>query len=271
VSAGLALLASLLWGGADFLAGRASRLHPAALVAFVGQAIGLLVLLVILAFHGINVDALLPGALSGAVGVIAVLAFYRALALGTMSVVAPLAASSTIIPVVVGVLGGDRPGALQCAGIAIALIGVLLASTAPREGRAPDARAALRLALVSAVGIGFALVFLGKGADHDALTTVTAARAVTVPVLGVVALATGARAPLAALPKLAGIGLLDTAANTAFAVATTTGLLSLVAILGGLFPVVTVAAAYLILHERLQPLQRAGVLLALAGIPLISA
>ena len=67
------------------------------------------------------------------------------------------------------------------------------------------------------------------------------------------------------------IGLLDTGANTAFAIATTSGLLSLVAVLGGLFPVVTVALAYFILHERLQPIQRAGVLLALAGIPLISA
>ena len=71
-------------------------------------------------------------------------------------------------------------------------------------------------------------------------------------------------------PSLGAIGLLDTGANTAFAIATTGGLLSLVAVLGGLFPVVTVALAYFLLHERLQPIQRAGVLLALAGIPLIS-
>ena len=80
-----------------------------------------------------------------------------------------------------------------------------------------------------------------------------------------------ARAPLARLAEpSAVIGLLDTGANTAFAIATTSGLLSLVAVLGGLFPVVTVALAYFILHERLRPIQRAGVLLALAGIPLIS-
>ena len=72
------------------------------------------------------------------------------------------------------------------------------------------------------------------------------------------------------VPNLAVIGLLDTGANTAFAIATTGGLLSLVAVLGGLFPVVTVALAYFLLHERLAPVQRAGVLLALAGIPLIS-
>ena len=85
------------------------------------------------------------------------------------------------------------------------------------------------------------------------------------------ALRAGATAPVRALPGLAAIGLLDTAAHSAFAIATTAGLLTLVSVLAGLFPVVTVALAYLILHERLHPLQRAGVVLALAGVPLISA
>ena len=88
--------------------------------------------------------------------------------------------------------------------------------------------------------------------------------------LGAARPARPACAPLARLPQLGAIGLLDTGANTAFAIATTGGLLSLVAVLGGLFPVVTVALAYFFLHERLQPMQRVGVLLALAGIPLIS-
>jgi drug/metabolite transporter (DMT)-like permease len=265
-----ALLASLLWGTADFLAGRASRSHPATLVALVGQATGLLVLAAVLAARGLDADALLPGALSGLFGVVAVVAFYRALALGSMSIVAPIAATSAIVPVIAGVIDGERPGALQWTGVAVALTGVVLASTKPRGGSgAVDSRTALRLALLAALTIGFALVFLGAAADHDALTGVTAARAVTVPALLVVALQSRASAPLRALPGLAVIGLLDTGANTAFAIATTGGLLSLVAVLGGLFPVVTVALAYLLLHERLQPVQRAGVLLALAGIPLI--
>ncbi len=113
-------------------------------------------------------------------------------------------------------------------------------------------------------------MFLDAAAEHDALTGVAVARAVAVPILVVVALQAHARAPWRSLPGLAVIGLLDTGANTAFAIATTGGLLSLVAVLGGLFPVVTVALAYFLLHERLAPVQRAGVLLALAGIPLIS-
>ena len=114
------------------------------------------------------------------------------------------------------------------------------------------------------------LVFLDRAAEHDALTGVAAARIAAVPILLAVVGHQRAKAPVTAWPTFALVGLLDTAANSAFAIATTSGLLSLVAVLGGIFPVVTVALAYVFLHERLQPLQRAGVILALAGIPLIS-
>jgi len=268
---GAALLASLMWGIADFLAGRASRLHPAAMVALVGQAMGLVALLAILLVRGADGDAIVPGIFVGLFGAVAVLAFYRALAVGTMSIVAPIVATSAIVPVLAGVFDGERPGTLQWIGIAAALTGVALASMEPGDGDAADSRKALRLALVAALGIGLSLVFLDRAAEHDALTGVASARAVGVPVLVLVALKAAARVPWGAVPKLAVIGLLDTGANAAFAIATTGGLLSVAAVLGGLFPIVTVALAYLILHERLRPVQRAGVLLALAGIPLISA
>ena len=91
---GAALLASLMWGVADFLAGRASRVHPAAMVALVGQAIGLVALALILLIRGADVDAVTPGIFVGLFGVVAVLSFYRALAVGTMSIVAPIVATS---------------------------------------------------------------------------------------------------------------------------------------------------------------------------------
>jgi drug/metabolite transporter (DMT)-like permease len=266
-----ALLASLLWGTADFLAGRASRRHPAVFVAFAGQVAGLIALGIVLAARGLDADALAPGAAAGVFGVVGVLTFYRALALGTMSIVAPIVATCAIVPVVAGVaLEGERPGTLQWIGVVAALGGVALASREP-GGSADDARRALRLALVAALTIGLSLVFLDGAAEHDSLTGVGASRAVAAPVLAVLVLRAHARAPLRSLPQLGLIGLLDTGANTMFAIATTGGLLSLVAVLGGLFPVVTVALAYFLLHERLLPHQRAGVVLALAGIPLISA
>jgi drug/metabolite transporter (DMT)-like permease len=247
------------------------------------------VLAAILAVRGASSGALVPGALSGAVGVGAVLAFYGALGRGTMSVVAPIGATGAVVPMAYGVLQGDRPGALQWVGVAAALAGAVLASrepdrtevgvpagpAGPAGARHPvavaDQRVAVRLAALAAFLIGLTLIGLDKAAEHDALTGVWAARLVAVPVLALVALRARATAPARALPGLAVIGLLDTAANSAFAIATTAGLLSLVAVLGGLFPVVTVALAYLVLHERLEPLQRAGVVLALAGVPLISA
>jgi drug/metabolite transporter (DMT)-like permease len=267
---GAALIASLLWGTADFLGGQASRRHPAAMVAFVGQAVGFVALALILVFHGVDGKAIVPGIVTGLLGAVAVLAFYKALAVGTMSIIAPIVAMSAIVPVLYGVFDGERPGALQWLGIVAALIGVILASSEPGGGKAVDQKLALKLAVVAAIGIGISLVTLDKAAEHDALTGVAAARAVAAPILLAVVLAQRAKAPVSAWPTFALVGLLDTAANSAFAIATTRGLLSLVAVLGGLFPVVTVALAYVVLHERLIGIQRAGVILALAGIPLIS-
>jgi drug/metabolite transporter (DMT)-like permease len=267
-----ALLASLLWGTADFLAGRASRTHPAVLVALAGQVAGLLALTLILAFHGVDTAALLPGALAGLVGTVAILALYRAFALGTMSVVAPIAATSAIVPVLAGIIvDGERPSTLQSLGMVVALTGAALASRESAHTKALDPKRAIQLAVLAAFFLGLMLVFLGRAGDHDALTGVATARLVSAPILAVIAFRAGATAPLRELPRLGAIGLLDTGANTAFAIATTGGLLSLVAVLGGLFPVVTVALAYFLLHERLVPIQRVGVVLALAGIPLISA
>jgi drug/metabolite transporter (DMT)-like permease len=265
-----ALLASFLWGTADFLAGRAGRRHPYVLVAFVGQLAGLAVLGMVLLVRGADAGAVGPGAAAGAVGIVGVLAFYRALALGPMSIVAPIGATGAIVPMIAGVAEGDRPSALQWVGVVVALAGVLLASTAPGD-ETTASKAGPRVAAVAAVAIGFTLFFLDRAADHDALTGVATARLVAVPVLGLMVLRGRLRAPARSLPELVGIGLLDTGANSAFAIATTSGLLTLVAVLGGLFPVVTVGLAYFLLHERLQPLQRAGVVLALAGVPLISA
>lgn len=267
-----ALAASLLWGVGDFTAGRLSRTHPVLLVALVGQVAGLLVLLAIAAFRGLNAGAFLPGALAGLAGVASVLSFYRALALGTMSVVAPIGATSVIVPVAWSVAEDQRPSALQWAGMVAALAGVALATREPGGG-APsrDARAALRLAVVAAITIGLSLVAFDKAGEHDALSGITAARVVSVTLLSTIALVQRPRTSARALPKLAAVGLLDTGANTAFAIATTGGLLALVAVLGGLYPIVTSALAYLLLGERLTRHQRIGVVIALIGIPLISA
>ena len=267
-----ALAASWLWGTADFLAGRASRTTPALLVALVGQAAGLLALAVVLVVRADGAPdpaALAPGACAGLCGVVAVLAFYRALALGTMSVVAPIVATSAAVPVLAGVLEGERPAALQWAGVALAMAGVVLAAREPAAD--DDGTRAIPLALLAAAMLGLQLVFLGDTAEADALGGVAASRAVSVTLIALAVLATVRTLPLRRAPELASIGLLDTGANVAFAIATTGGLLALVAMLGSLFPVVTIALAYVVLGERLGGVQRAGIVLALGGVLLISA
>ena len=188
-----------------------------------------------------------------------------------MSIVAPIVATCAIVPVLAGV---HRRRAAGRAAVdrrrSRALAGVALASREPGGAGRRTPSKALQLALIAALAIGLSprLPRQGRRARRAHRRLRRPRRRGSRPRAS--SSAAGAARRGAALPQLGGIGLLDTGANTAFAIATTGGLLSLVAVLGGLFPVVTVALAYLLLHERLQPTQRAGVILALAGIPLIS-
>jgi drug/metabolite transporter (DMT)-like permease len=216
---------------------------------------------------------LLAGLLAGLVGFVGGAAFYRALAVGTMSVVAPIGATGAVIPVIVGAVGGERPAIVQWVGMVVALAGCVLAS---REGAgAPTVAARWRLsiglAVLSAIAIGAQLVLLGRASTHDAAWAVLLARIVSIGCFGAVALVMRPRLAIAAVPPLLVIGLLDTGANVAFAAATTAGLLAVVSVIGSTFPVITVALAHRRLGERLGGPQRVGVLLALVGVVAISA
>jgi drug/metabolite transporter (DMT)-like permease len=243
----------------------------------VSQAAGLVAIAGVVALGGDPsppVADLLPAAAAGLAGVVAISAFYRALAIGTMSIVAPVSATGAALPVIVGLSTGERPSGLQLAGMLAALVGVVLASREPDEGpeRAAAARRSIALALVAALGIGTFFVGMDAAADADVAWAMLTARGVSVGALvaAAVVLRPAVRAPLPALPVLAVIGLLDASANGMFAYASTLGLLSLVAVLGSLYPVVTIALARAVLAERVQRVQAAGVALALAGVAAIA-
>jgi drug/metabolite transporter (DMT)-like permease len=210
--------------------------------------------------------------LVGVIGLAGAAAFYRALAIGAMSVVAPIAATSAAVPVVVGVVQGDRPTVLQWIGIVAAITGcVLAAGEGEAQKHAANWKLSVGLAVFTTLAIGAQLVFVDIGSRHDPLWTILISRAVVVALFACVAVVT--RPPLrdADVRGLAVIGVLDVAANACFAIATTTGLLGVVAVIGSTFPVVTVALARRNLHERLGRVQRTGVILALVGVVLISA
>lgn len=270
-----ALGASLGWGTADFLAGMQARRSPVAVVVLVASGIGMLLLSVVVALRGIGPptgEELVASIMVGVVGLGSAAAFYRALAIGAMSVVAPIAATSAAIPVLYGFVDGERPAALQWLGMLCAVIGcVLAASEGAARHHAANWGLSLALAVVAMVAMGTQLVAVGIGSRHDPLWTILISRAVVVALFAIVAAVTRPSLRQADFRGLAIVGALDVAANSAFAFATTSGLLGVVAVIGSTFPVVTVALARRHLHERLGGTQRIGVTLALVGVVLITA
>jgi len=270
---------SLCWGLADFLGGLQSRRQAVAAVLLVSEVVGLLPVAIYVALAGAAAPAwvhLWPAAAGGVAGVVALGAFYRALAIGTMSIVAPISATGAIVPLVVGIAEGDRPGALRLAGIAAALFGVVLAARELQADERPhgsEASTSVTLALVAALGFGLFFVGLRSAASASVPWAMLVARASAIPLVALAMLAS--RAPLrpaaAGLPALAVVGLLDVSANGLYALATRHGLLSVVSVLGSLYPVITVLLARLVLHERVGRTQEAGIVTVLAGVALIAA
>ena len=271
---GLALLSALLWGGADFGGGLLSRRLRAAAVVGASQAFALVAVLAVVLVTGAHAgpwDWLWWSVAAGVAGTIGLVAFYAALAAGTMGVVSPIAALGAVVPVLVGVAAGERPTSVQVAGIALALAGAVAASGPELRGAA-GARPVV-LAALAGVAFGLALVFVGRGAETSALMTLAGMRTVSVVAFALAALALRTSGGVRGrdVVPLALVGLADAGANLAFGVATTFGLLSVTAVLGSLYPVVTVLLARGVLGERLRVVQQVGVGAALAGVVLVSA
>lgn len=271
----LGLGCSLSWGVGDFLGGLQSRRHPLLAVLVVSNLTGVVAVAAAVVAAGAAVPAvadLLPAVAAGTAGVLALGAFYRALAIGTMSIVAPISATGVAVPVAVGLAGGEAPGALQVAGMAAAVVGVGLAS---REagGEGGHRGSGVGLALLAALGFGAFFVGMDAAAEAGVLWAVLTSKSSALVLLGALILALGRRpgVPARALPGLAAVGLFDVAANGLFALASRQGLLSLTAVLSSLYPVVTVLLARAVLAERVRRVQEAGIALALGGVVLIAA
>ena len=272
----LALGASLAWGFADFGAGVGSRRLPVFLVAAIMQLTGLVAVGAVLL---VTRDA--PpswrqvgwAVFAGAVSVVGLAAFYRGLAIGAMGIVGPISTTAAIVPFTYGLARGERPSALQLTGVALAVLGVLGASLEPRtEGRGRKVGTGVGLALLAALGFGCSLIGLSKAAPGGITWAVLVMRIVAVPCMTALAFTVGARAPSRRMLRmLIAVGIADTGATLLYAAASTRGLLSIVAVLASLYPVVIVVLARVLLAERVARPQLAGVAVALAGVALISA
>lgn len=277
---GLALSASLGWGIADFLGGLQARRVALLRVMVLSQGMALILLFVVVALRGSAPPAfsrLWPAAVGGLAGITGLTAFYRALSIGKMSIVAPIAATGVSIPVIVGIASGDHPASIQLLGIVAACIGVVLVSReTEHEPKSPGARAtriSIGLALVAAIGFGSLAVGLREAARADVLWALAAARGFGVAAVLSVFLVR--RPPPEREPVAYGVlllmGVLDLAGNGLYALATRHGLLSIVAVAASQYPLVTVLLARAVLHERVRRIQEVGILAAVAGVALIAA
>lgn len=312
----LALAASIGWGCSDFLGGLRTRSLPVRAVAGGMFAGGLLTAVAAVVMRGSGYPGsgfLLASVIAGVSSLVAVSSLYKALAIGSMSIVAPINAAYPIVPVIYGLAQGERPSALQLAGMALVVGGVVVASYIRESGgtgrsadhpdgavptgdhlalvpapdigvglapppshdaaaRPPRMFASLVLAVVATLASGCVLTALSSAAETDPYWGLIVVRAVALAgMLVVVAVIRGGMGVRPAhVPLLLGIGALDTVATGFFAVATTYGYLSVVSVIAALFPLGTMALAWLILGERLRSYQYAGVATALTGVALVA-
>jgi len=285
----LALGAAVVFGSADFLGGLASRRRTALAVALLSQLAGLVALVAVLPFLGpatVTPRDLGLGALGGLFGSTGVVLLFRSLARGPMSVVAPTAAlSASVVPILAGLLLGERLGVPALVGIAVALAAVLLITREgpaedPLLGDAPvatDRAAALRVAgtaLLAGALFGQFFVCLHGTGDDAGLYPLLGARLASVPLLAVL-LATkggGVRGALQGrgLGTIVISGVLDMTANVLYLLALRHGLLAVVSAVTGLYPASTVLLAQTVLDERMRRTQVAGLAVAAMAAVLVA-
>jgi drug/metabolite transporter (DMT)-like permease len=253
-----------------------SRRLGAFAVLFVSQPPTLVLIAVVVIIRGSPFQPgpwIVAGVVAGLAGLVGLSAAYRGMAIGVMSVVSTIAATGPVVPILVGLVLGERPTALQFGGMAMTLGGIaLLAFDRRRVEPGRHLLPGVGLALLAALAFGVFLVAIRYASRPDPLWGVLATRTGSVLALLLLGVAFRSRinVGLPDLPALFAVGILDVGADVLFAFATTLGLLSVVSILSSLYPVATVLLARIILNERMARPQQAGIGLALAGVVLIS-
>ena len=280
MAAFLALTSSLMWGTADFFGGFVSKKIPASKVLVLSYPVGLLFLL-IYAFMlpgEITLNGLIIGSIAGVVGILAMGSLYLALAIGPMGVMSPVtAASSTFVPIAMGLLVGEKLSWIAWSGIGIAILSVILVSmeTSPTGGRLVISGKGLALAIASGLLIGTFLSLVGLASSVNGMWPLVFARFISsVLVLGYFIskksekFKTGYDSKLFALVIISGA--LDATANAVFVVATFDGYLSITAVIASLYPAATVILATAFLKEKLTSIQFVGIAMAFFSAGILS-
>jgi uncharacterized membrane protein len=276
----LALASAALYGAADFLGGLASRRASTIAIVLVSQAAGLvpLVLLLFVLPGAPSGRDFVWGAIAGLAGSVGVALLYRALAIGTMSIVAPTTAvCAVMVPVLVEAFRGERLPPLTQGGIGLAVVAIVLVSQqdSPASGDAGPTRRVIPpgigLALMSGVAIGLFFLALARTSAGAGLWPLFASRGLSMLVFGAMAAAgpQGLRLDGEVLKIAVACGVVDMLANALYLLASRGGPLSVVVTLASLYPASTVVLARVVAGERLSRRQGIGVACALAAVVVI--
>ena len=299
----LGLTGAVCWGGADFAARFASRRVGAYRTLFFMQFFGFIALSVYLKFRGGFFEGIAPGwhpwalaALAGVINMIASLSLYYSFQIGVMSIVAPVSSAYPALTVALAIASGERITALRGAGLAITLVGVILAATtftpstaspvnenvAKETGAKENATKetahlskGVGWALLAALGFGVLFWFLGFYVVPAVGPTISVwvIRLTSFSILAVAAIPSrqSLKLPIGSVWwLLAAVGFLDTAAFVANNAGLHTGQVSVVSVLASLYGAVTVLLAWIFLREKLERTQWLGIVLIFAGIVLVS-
>ena len=277
------LLAAVTYGAADFVGGRVSRRVDVFTVVFVSQLIGAVPLAVAVPFlagEPPTTHALVWGAAAGLAGGTGVLFLYQGLAVGRMSVVAPITGVvAAALPAIFGLATGDDPGAIPLAGVAIALIAVVLVSSAPPPAGEDDVdldsdvarTGGVSHALAAGTCFGLFFVFLDRAGEDAGVWPLVGTRGASLVLVGaaVLLLRRSLKPPPGTIVAIGTAGVLDVAANVLYLISARFGLLTIAAVLTSMYPAVTVLMARIVLDERMIRKQLVGLGLAGAAIVMI--
>jgi len=286
----IGISSALVYGAADFLGGTASRRISPVRVTAIAAITGLVVLLLALPLVGgaWSREAVLLGALSGVTGAVAIGLLYACLAIGPMSILSPLTAVvSAIVPLSIGLVGGERLQPIGYVALALALVAVVLVGFVPEKGALRPRPVGVLMAVGSGVAIGLFLVIIDQTPDDSGLVPLVMNRAVSaallfaaVGVLFLMSRSSRSRSDRIETPgrrprdlrgwrpglRLAVLcGIVDAAANTGLLLGLRVGELSVMAVLTALYPAGTIILAALVLKERIAPVQIVGLVLAIAA------
>ncbi|WP_194819005.1 DMT family transporter [Nocardia sp. XZ_19_385] len=268
----LALGAAFGWGTSDFLGGLKSRTLPLLSVLLISQSTALVLVTVFALVRGGGLPepaSLGYAALAGLAETAAVAALYRGLAVGSISIVAAVASTAPVVPLLAGLLLGEVPGVLQLAGLAVALIGLMVASyQSDQGGKGGQVLPSIGFGLLAAAGFGTFFLAMDTASTGDIGWALLTARLTAVGLIGAVVLVGRQRVTLPPkdIPAIALIGVLIVAADALYATASTLGMVGVVAVLGALHTLVTIALARIFLNEKLGRPQQVGVGAALVGV-----